>query len=520
MSCDNDQNHDMASSAETSPQTPRTSLSPPLREISMSLSLTHSRSSSRASHDSPVSQLRSLGSLLTASTPRSPSRNDRNDLHPSEVNKSTQIPHAPSQRMPSLHRPPPSLPRVNTCPAFIMPSGGSSTTSVNGLGTGFGLEAFKLSSPPTRHPQPNHRTTPSLPERSFWIPSSEPNVQRPQHQRLTSLPSLQIGHRDKIHPTPDSLTYQRGLPASAITPLAHTRQPSDEGREQMLQRSAAHVRHPSAGHPIPIQNHTHHMTHRRHPSSGDAAAFRSVPYSIHLPAWAAPPPPPNLPAHAAPSNITARPQGMGRPRLQIHPYAPPRGDPRYYSAGGLGIHTHINPGLSHVPTYGGERIFMSPSSGISPGDYFKAPRKRADDSQLTILNEVFDRTAYPSTDERDSLARRLGMTSRSVQIWFQNRRRAVKVDSQSAIQRAEAAAETQIMIRGPVPIISKPYPIHPNHRHEREEREEEWRFGSDQHPYRRDLDVQIDPRVATQSNMALSERIQVQSMVKKEILSP
>lgn len=40
----------------------------------------------------------------------------------------------------------------------------------------------------------------------------------------------------------------------------------------------------------------------------------------------------------------------------------------------------------------------------------------ADDVQLMVLNQVFERTAYPSTEERDALARQLGMTSRSVQI--------------------------------------------------------------------------------------------------------
>jgi hypothetical protein len=43
--------------------------------------------------------------------------------------------------------------------------------------------------------------------------------------------------------------------------------------------------------------------------------------------------------------------------------------------------------------------------------------RSADDVQLAVLNEAFDRSAYPSTEEREGLARRLGMTSRSVQIW-------------------------------------------------------------------------------------------------------
>ncbi|KAG8965793.1 hypothetical protein FRC03_000164 [Tulasnella sp. 419] len=52
----------------------------------------------------------------------------------------------------------------------------------------------------------------------------------------------------------------------------------------------------------------------------------------------------------------------------------------------------------------------------------KPKRKRADATQLRVLNEVYARTAFPSTEERAELAKRLGMSPRQVQIWFQNRR--------------------------------------------------------------------------------------------------
>ena len=48
----------------------------------------------------------------------------------------------------------------------------------------------------------------------------------------------------------------------------------------------------------------------------------------------------------------------------------------------------------------------------------------ADPEQLAALVQVFDRTPFPSTEERHALALRLGMTSRSVQIWVRNLRRA------------------------------------------------------------------------------------------------
>jgi len=49
-------------------------------------------------------------------------------------------------------------------------------------------------------------------------------------------------------------------------------------------------------------------------------------------------------------------------------------------------------------------------------------RKRADAQQLAVLNAVFAHTFFPSTDLRERLGRELGMSTRSVQIWFQNRR--------------------------------------------------------------------------------------------------
>lgn len=47
----------------------------------------------------------------------------------------------------------------------------------------------------------------------------------------------------------------------------------------------------------------------------------------------------------------------------------------------------------------------------------KKKRKRADAGQLEVLNEVYNRTAFPSTEERAELAKKLDMTPRSVQIW-------------------------------------------------------------------------------------------------------
>jgi homeobox protein YOX1/YHP1 len=48
----------------------------------------------------------------------------------------------------------------------------------------------------------------------------------------------------------------------------------------------------------------------------------------------------------------------------------------------------------------------------------KKKRKRADPTQLLVLNAVYQRTPFPSTDEREWLAVQLDMPARSVQIWY------------------------------------------------------------------------------------------------------
>ena len=59
-----------------------------------------------------------------------------------------------------------------------------------------------------------------------------------------------------------------------------------------------------------------------------------------------------------------------------------------------------------------------PSIPEPPVEPVKKKRKRADAEQLKVLNETYNRTAFPSTEERIELAKKLGMSARSVQIWY------------------------------------------------------------------------------------------------------
>ncbi|KAI7879015.1 homeobox, partial [Lichtheimia hyalospora FSU 10163] len=59
----------------------------------------------------------------------------------------------------------------------------------------------------------------------------------------------------------------------------------------------------------------------------------------------------------------------------------------------------------------------------------KDKRKRATPEQLAVLNKVFSQTSFPSTEMRLQLGKQLGMKPRTVQIWFQNRRQALRTRS-------------------------------------------------------------------------------------------
>ncbi|KAF9294680.1 hypothetical protein BGZ88_003539 [Linnemannia elongata] len=61
-----------------------------------------------------------------------------------------------------------------------------------------------------------------------------------------------------------------------------------------------------------------------------------------------------------------------------------------------------------------------------PEDGVKAKRKRANAEQLSVLNAAFERSYFPSTEERLRLSKQTKMCPRTVQIWFQNKRQSVK----------------------------------------------------------------------------------------------
>lgn len=77
----------------------------------------------------------------------------------------------------------------------------------------------------------------------------------------------------------------------------------------------------------------------------------------------------------------------------------------------------------------------STSKKTSSSKKFKEKRRRASPEQLAVLNKVFSQTSFPSTELRMQLGKQLGMKPRTVQIWFQNRRQALRMRSRVSMQQ-------------------------------------------------------------------------------------
>ncbi|KAG1737672.1 hypothetical protein EDB19DRAFT_1829451 [Suillus lakei] len=118
---------------------------------------------------------------------------------------------------------------------------------------------------------------------------------------------------------------------------------------------------------------------------------------------------------------------------------PPVPDPRHHSSQLPSMHHSQQMSIGMYPT---ERGMPTQVEAHGPSPYARGPitnsaltqepapmmvneepvikkkRKRADAAQLKVLNETYARTAFPSTEERADLAKKLDMSARSVQIWL------------------------------------------------------------------------------------------------------
>ncbi|KAJ1993022.1 Short stature homeobox protein 2 [Coemansia spiralis] len=98
----------------------------------------------------------------------------------------------------------------------------------------------------------------------------------------------------------------------------------------------------------------------------------------------------------------------------FHPYRIQQNPPSFHRIAPVHKSAYADAGAAQ---YSSGSLSPQPSS-------IKGKRKRASPQQLEVLNKVFASTSFPSTEMRNKLARELGMTPRTVQIWFQNKRQA------------------------------------------------------------------------------------------------
>ncbi|KAH9949568.1 homeobox-domain-containing protein [Amylocystis lapponica] len=212
------------------------------------------------------------------------------------------------------------------------------------------------------------------------------------------------------HPSaPTDPRYSVAQPSYGSYPDSRTLPPLNmpqgqlhSGASNVPMGPGAHIRSPSAGYPAS------YAPYQDHPQQASTSYYPSAPDPRNLP------PPVNPMGFDASSGMMPRRGSMSVDRTVPSRMSSMHGPSPYPR----------NPPIVAPSPYTPE-----PPAPESP---IKKKRKRADAEQLKVLNETYSRTAFPSTEERIELAKKLGMSARSVQIWFQNKRQAMRQSTRQA----------------------------------------------------------------------------------------
>ena len=76
------------------------------------------------------------------------------------------------------------------------------------------------------------------------------------------------------------------------------------------------------------------------------------------------------------------------------------------------------------------RLLHSDRSPVKPINNIIKKRRRLTSQENIVLNQVFDKYPRPPKAVKELIAKKLGMSMRCIQIWFQNRRAKAKKDTQ------------------------------------------------------------------------------------------
>ncbi|KAI0673747.1 hypothetical protein C8Q78DRAFT_968884 [Trametes maxima] len=91
----------------------------------------------------------------------------------------------------------------------------------------------------------------------------------------------------------------------------------------------------------------------------------------------------------------------------------------------------------------------------------KKPRHRHSASQLAALNELYEKNEHPSLEDRTALAQRLGMETKTVNSWFQNKRASSKKRHKAPLTQCELPPISAL-----IASVSAPPAPHPQHQHQ------------------------------------------------------
>lgn len=232
--------------------------------------------------------------------------------------------------------------------------------------------------------------------------------------------------------------------------------------------------------------------HPSHPSSSSVHTnTNTAPTNTTTTTTAPPPPPPNhqyyypyhqatLPPHFpptppmgfSPNSMIPHVQSIHSNPYQTAPHPPSHTNTGYFDPSKFNPQSLANPqaaaaaaaaavAASMIPPMPNNMAPMNPilNTNVHPtvplhqhpgipmmaGRPVKPKRKRATPEQTNRLNEVFAETFFPTSNQRMDLAMELGMSPRTVQIWFQNKRQGWRSEHRRPVPREPVPLNTDYL---------------------------------------------------------------------------
>ncbi|GAO47861.1 hypothetical protein G7K_2057-t1 [Saitoella complicata NRRL Y-17804] len=312
-----------------------------------------------------------------------------------------------------------------------MNGGGHDDNVSNGLGLGSG-SGMGVLPPPSLATTGSSSSTSSMysrmPETTTGTMSGSSTGTAQMQHRQQSLPSLSATFQQGPPPPGGSMTSMSSPANQSYTYSSqpqHQHQPQHHNQHQhsphQQRITLPSVRSLTAPSPIPP------------PAQNlNAMGVTSSPFSQY--------PPPQPTVSSTPSSWSQNQQQQTQQQSYFPPPQPTYNQDRYnpYSSHNKSpmdmppqrTHSMHHTPLSHAggplpprrprsPDTASPHISTSSTPAIQS---VKPKRKRATTTQLSVLNKVFAKTFFPSTELRIALGKQLCMSPRTVQIWFQNRR--------------------------------------------------------------------------------------------------